>query len=514
MIEMPGAASQICARCDSIVPPGAPSGQCVHCLLELVELELPLDPDRARPEPTIARRLLGDYELHEELGRGGMGVVFKARRRSLNQWVALKLLTGGQLASEADIFRFHHEAEAAAQLDHPNIVHIYDVDVAEGQHFYAMALVEGRSLDRDLSLFRSDPKAAVALLVKVARALQHAHERGVLHRDLKPGNILIDSAGEPYLTDFGLARRLNVERSLTLTGRILGTPAYLSPEQISGSQAKITVASDLFSLGVVFYGLLTGQHPFTASDDLKILERIRHDEPTSPRRLNPAIDRDLETICLKCLEKDPAKRYATVGAFVDDLERWQRHEPVAARPARWTERTAKWVRRHPVRTITAAAIVLTLLSPTVVATWFILRLNHSRGHHPERRINGHELVLPLFNWHRGRCTDNFPGIHFNEILQQRVRLEFIGVPADVRDTLKVQIHADWAVFPDPIRSRIVGHGAEFVLAVKMERKWLQDNLLYFMRVGWDAGEITAKYTNAAIRLTLLDPPPYNPRVPQ
>lgn len=502
---MPGAASVTCAHCQSPIPPGAPPGQCVHCLLQLADSVLSSDPDQAFTLQT--GRLLGDYELHEELGRGGMGVVFRARRRSLDQGVALKLLTGGQFASEADIFRFHHEAEAAAQLDHPHIVRIYDVGEAEGQHYYAMALIEGPSLDRQLPRYASDPKATVQLLTQLARALQHAHERGVLHRDLKPANILLDAAGEPYLTDFGLARRLNLERSLTLTGRLVGTPAYLSPEQITGDPKSVTVASDLFSLGIVFYQLLTGKHPFAANNDLEILERIRHDDPIPPRRLNPALDRDLETLCLKCLEKNPAKRYATAAALADDRDRWQRHEPVEARPASRMERSAKWIRRHPVRTAIATALAMALVTPTVVATWFILRLNHARGHHPVERIHGNQAWLPITEGNRGRCTDNFAGGQFLKKYQQRVRIELVGLPPELRDSLKVEVRADWAMFDDPVRSNQIGHGDEFVLVAKIERKWLQDSLLYFSSIGWDGKEIGTKYTNAAIRMTLLDRPP-------
>lgn len=509
---MTSATVSSCPRCQAVVPEGVPRGQCVRCLLQLVEMLVEVPGQEPDTHPT--RRTLGDYDLLEELGRGGMGIVFRARRRSVPQTVALKLLRGGPFASEADLFRFRHEVEVASQLLHPHIVPILDAEEADGQIFYTMPLIEGRSLDRDRQRFEKDPKPAVALVIKVARALHYAHERGVLHRDLKPGNILLDAQGEPYLTDFGLARWIGRDHTLTQTGRVVGTPGYLSPEQITGPRQGITVASDLFSLGIVLYELLTGQHPFAADNDLKTLERIRHEDPVPPRRLNPSLDRDLETICLKCLEKDPPKRYHIAAALADDLERWQRHEPVEARPAGWTERSVKWVRRHPVRTVTAVALAMVLLSPTAVATWFILRLNHARGHHPVRRIEGHELTLPIFNWNHGRCTDNFAGVPFMEARQQRVRLEVVGVPEEIRDQIKVQVRADWAIFNDPVRTPLLHSGEEFVLVAKIERKWLQDTLLYFAASGWNVGEVAAHYTNAAIHLTLIDRPPYDPRIPE
>jgi len=462
-------------------------------------------------------RLVGDYELRRELGRGGMGIVYEAHERRLGRSVALKVMLHGEWASELDVARFREEAEALSSLDHPHIVPVYEVGEHEGRHFYSMKLCGGGNLDQNRSRFLSDPEAAARLLAQVARAVHCAHQHGILHRDLKPANLLFDAAGQPYVADFGLARFQDRERRLTRSSILPGTPEYLAPERISG-QRQLTVASDVWSLGVILYELLSGRRPFNAASIPQLLHRILETEPdpfingNRRTRKTPPPPQELRLICLKCLERDPSRRYSSAEALAEDLDRWLRHEPIKAQPLGWAKRSARWIRRHPVRVTLILALAVALLTPTVVATWFILRLNHARGHHPLRRIEGTHLTLPLFNWNRGRCTDNFSGVPFNEEFQQRVRLEFAGLPDPVRDRLRVHVCADWAVLSDPVRSPVVGHGSEFNLAVKVERNWLQDNLLYFMSDGWDAGEITATYTNAAIRLTLLNPRPYNPRV--
>lgn len=307
-----------------------------------------------RNEPPRVR-YFGDYELLEELGRGGMGVVYKARQKTLNRLVALKMILSGQLASPADVQRFKQEAEAAANLDHPNITPIYETGEHEGQHYFSMKLIEGCSLSEALPKLRSDLRMGIKLLVQSARAVHHAHQRGVLHRDLKPGNVLLDKEGIPYVTDFGLAKRVEGGSDMTRTGAIVGTPSYMAPEQANATK-QVTTAVDVYGLGAMLYELLTGCPPFKAESPIKTLLQLMSAEPVRPRKLNDKCDRDLETIALKCLEKDPAKRYDSAAAFADDADRWLRGEPIFARKASPWIRSEKWARRHPAAAALAAVI--------------------------------------------------------------------------------------------------------------------------------------------------------------
>ena len=295
----------------------------------------------ARP-PTV--RYFGDYELLEEIAQGGMGVVYKARQTTLNRLVALKMILTGTFATPREVARFQAEAEAAANLDHPHIVPVYEVGEHQGQQYFSMKFIEGSSLAKHP---RGDLKSEVRSLIIVARAVHHAHQHGVLHRDLKPSNVLIDPQGEPHVTDFGLAKRLtDLDRTLTEPGQILGTPRYMAPEQAAGRK-DLTVAADVYSLGVILYERLTGQTPFTGADILTLLRQVREADPPRPSTVRPGLDRDLETVVLKCLEKDPARRYPTAADLVEDLTRWLEGRPITARPVGQAEKFARWCRRNP-----------------------------------------------------------------------------------------------------------------------------------------------------------------------
>jgi eukaryotic-like serine/threonine-protein kinase len=400
--------SSSCLRCGSItVSTESSRGLCPRCASEVETVEThPHDRAGARPaefnhrdqaKSAEARRVstgspgerLKDYELLQELGRGGVGVVYKARQISLQREVALKMILAGEFAEEVQIKRFHAEAEAAAHLDHPNIVSIYEIGEQDGRHFFTMKLVHGESLVRKIPALQSDPRSGVIMLVKIARAVHYAHQRGILHRDLKPANILVDSQGEPHVTDFGLATRLHSDTALTISGTILGTPAYMSPEQALGQTKQLTTATDIYSLGSILYHLIAGKPPFTGESAIKILRRVVDEEPTPLRQVAPTADPDLETICLKCLEKDPTRRYGSAEALADDLERWLRFEPIQARPGTPWQKSVKWVRRKPI----VAALLALLLTAIglgfagVVSQWTRAERNAAESRQRLTRLN-------------------------------------------------------------------------------------------------------------------------------
>lgn len=348
--------TKLCPACGRPIPDDAPEGCCPWCLVSLAVEDTLVAEGELGADSSFPRRF-GDYELLEKIADGASGRVYRARHVPLNRQVAVKLIHSGQFASAEERRRFQLEAEAAATLDHPNIVPVYEVGEHEGWPFLAMKLVEGRSLAERLpraaqgTAARTPPyltaTESATLVATITRAVHHAHQRGILHRDLKPANVLLDEAGQPHLTDFGLAKWLKRDLAQTVGPALLGTPQYMSPEQAAGRAAEVTVASDVFSLGAMLYELVCGKPPFRGQTIAETLQRVLEANPRRPRAVNPAVDRDLETIILKCLDSDPGRRYPSANALAEDLEHWQRHEPIAARRASWLDRTHKWVRRNP-----------------------------------------------------------------------------------------------------------------------------------------------------------------------
>ena len=310
-----------------------------------------------RTQSTTKFTSFGDYEIIDEIARGGMGVVYQARQKSLNRVVALKMILSGQLAGEEEIQRFRSEAEAAANLDHPGIVPVYEIGEHEGHQFFSMGFVEGSSLQNKIIDGPLPGKEAAELCKKVAEAISYAHGKGVIHRDLKPANVLLDQNGEPKVTDFGLAKRIDSDSDLTRTTQAMGSPSWMPPEQASGKSATVDARADVYALGAILYNLITGRPPFQAANHLDTMMQVLEKEPVRPRTLDPKIPVDLETITLKCLEKDPDKRYQSSKDFSDELTRFINGEPIHARPIGRVARTWRWCKRKPMAT---AAMVLSI----------------------------------------------------------------------------------------------------------------------------------------------------------
>ena len=402
--------SNVCPKCNAEIFSDAAEGLCTACLLEtgLGEFTEPVTEaddtahadDSARvdrivagnrngaPRKTSKPGNLGDYELLEEIGRGGQGIVYRARQKSLNRTVALKVLSTGHWTTQARLKRFQLEAETAASLDDPNIVPIYEIGECDGSCYFSMKFVEGAPLDQLVRRGLLPIRRTAELIAKLARTVHYAHQRGILHRDIKPGNILVDAKGEPHLTDFGLARLTETESTVTRTIETLGTPSYMAPEQAIGNSSQLTSATDVYGLGAVLYHLLTGHPPFAGGTTYDTIRLLLETEPRQPRLWNQKIDRDLTTICLKCLEKNPQRRYPSALVLAEDLERWLKHEPIHARRTGIFGRGKKWVRRNPL----AAGLITSLLALAAVASALVWKVQPI-GQSPTTGV----AVLPFEN---------------------------------------------------------------------------------------------------------------------
>ena len=420
--------TSVCEKCGAKISADAPQGVCPACLLETgLGLFDDEDENGADQEPMLRRlngappiKMLGDfgdYELLNEIGRGGQGVVYRAHQKSLNRTVALKVIGLGPWATEAHLKRFRREAEAAANLDHPFIVPIHEVGERDGCCYFSMNFIEGGQLDEVVRRAPMSIRQAAELIAKVARTVHYAHEHGILHRDIKPGNILLDTKGEPHLTDFGLARLVEAESTVTRTLDVMGTPSYMAPEQAAGNNAAVSKATDVYGLGAVFYELLTGHPPFAGGTTFETVRLVLDTEPRPPRLLNPKVDRDLSTICLKCLEKDPKRRYSSALALAEDLEHWLKHEPIRAKRSGFFTHGRKWMRRKPA----IAALNAALVALATAIAWNVWESELFRSA-PEKSI----AVLPFENL--SRDPDN---TYFADGIQEEILTRLASI-ADLR----------------------------------------------------------------------------------
>ena len=419
----------VCEKCGAKIPADASQGVCPACLLEAGLGRLYDEDENTTDQEPMPRRIhdapqakilgdFGDYELLNEIGRGGQGVVYRAHQKSLNRTVALKVIGLGPWATEAHLKRFRREAEAAASLDHPFIVPIHEVGERDGCCYFSMNFIEGGQLDEVVRGAPMSIRPAVELIAKVARTVQYAHEHGILHRDIKPGNILLDTKGEPHLTDFGLARLVEGESTVTRTLDVMGTPSYMAPEQAAGNNAAVSKATDVYGLGAVFYELLTEHPPFAGGTTYQTIRLLLDTEPRQPRLWNRKIARDLSTICLKCLEKDPKRRYSSALALAEDLEHWLKHEPIRAKRSGFFTHTRKWMRRKPA----IAALNAALVALATAIAWNVWESELFRSA-PEKSI----AVLPFNNLSKEEANSFFADGVQDEILTNLARIAELKV---------------------------------------------------------------------------------------
>lgn len=446
--------SGVCVKCGSTSRVGR--GLCLQCLLSAgingngkhATLEPTLDDLLRDIHGQDGDWLLGNYQILEEIGRGGMGVIYRARQRHSRRIVAIKRISSYHADSQDTLMRFRREAQAAANLDHPNILPIFEVSEShDGLPFFSMKFAGGGSLLEAASALRTEPRRAVALIAKVARAVQYAHDQGILHRDLKPGNILLDGRGEPLVSDFGLAKWLEPTGHLTRTPTVFGTPGYIAPEQVNGSAKNLTAAADVYSLGAVLFDLLTGQPPFTGEHALNTIQQATQKPAPKLRTLAPALDRDLETICAKCLERDPQARYRSAGELGDDLERWLHGRSIIARPVSPPVNAWRWVRRNPL-VAQMAALLLTMATAVTVLI--------SRSHTAHTPPTSGVAVLPFESLSPDKDTTFFAKAVYDGVLTKLSGLA----------NLKVISHNSVASYRGAHDSREIGRDLNVAYALK------------------------------------------------
>jgi serine/threonine protein kinase len=384
--------------------PAAPSPETAPAADDVPTL---LQRPRSAAADAAPPRQFGEYELLGEIARGGMGVVYRARQINLDRTVALKMILAGRLADQDDIDRFFTEAEAAGRLQHPNVVAVFEVGTIDGQHFFSMEYIEGESLAQKLTRGALPGRVAAKYVHTIAGAVHYAHRQGILHRDLKPSNILIDADDEPQITDFGLAKRLGVDTGKTRSGTIMGTPSYMAPEQAQGRTREVTPAADVYSLGAILYELLTGRPPFKAETPHDTVAQVLENDPVPPTLLNPKIDRDLETICIKCLQKNPQARYASAEQLADDLERYLEGEPISARSFNVLDFVGSLLSRsrHDFAFHTWSSMLLIMgavIGVEHILVFAMIKTNQHWGLILSARMIQYVLLIVLFLWHRGK----------------------------------------------------------------------------------------------------------------
>ena len=478
-----------CARCGAPLN-GSADALCTRCLLMGALTPPPEDPgdgvELETPAMLLERKEFAGYELVSEVARGGMGIVFRARQKRPDRTVALKVIATGELASPATVDRFRTEAEAAARLEHPNIVPVYEVGQHGTWHFFSMRLIEGPTLAQSLDGNPMPPKQAASLMAKIARAVHHAHQRGILHRDLKPNNILLDAQREPHLMDFGLAKLIESSVALTQSDMVMGTPAYMSPEQAMGSTRDVTMSVDIYGLGAVLYEMLTGRPPFQAANMHALLRMIAEQDPQAPSHVNgirrksalvravkaarakskTLIDQslnasaaenslfaDLDAICLKCLEKNPAQRYSAAEALAEDLERALRSETIVAKPSTRTQRLRRWVRRNPAQTALIVTAALSLGIITVGSLIFSVHVSRARAEAERNAANARRELVSKHLRDAAKLAAEGDAFHGALSLSQA----FAGARGDETQQRRIveRLHATFQLSPRLLRLRNV-----------------------------------------------------------